>query len=113
MTTTSTGKAAEDAATEYLRQKKYKIIDRNWRTRQCEIDIVAKKKNTIYFIEVKYRKSADFGSGLDYITPKKQKQMAFAAIMWVSAHDYDGDYKLSAVEVTGSNFFITEFIEDI
>lgn len=113
MSTTSTGRAAEDAAAEYLKQYGYKILDQNWRTRWCEIDVVAKKDNIVSFVEVKYRKSDAFGGGLEYITPAKQKQMAFAAQFWVSSNNWDGDYNLAAVEVTGPEYEITELIENV
>ncbi|HMS23452.1 MAG TPA: YraN family protein [Candidatus Saccharibacteria bacterium] len=113
MSTTSIGRQAEDAAADYLKQNGYKILDQNWRTRWCEIDIVAQKGKIISFVEVKYRKSTDFGGGLEYITPKKQQQMAFAAEFWVSSNKWKGDYNLSAVEVTGLKFEITEFLEGI
>lgn len=110
---TATGKLAEDAAADYLRNKGYKVLDQNWRTRWCEIDVVAKKGNRIYFVEVKYRQSEDWGSGLEYITPKKLKQMSFAAEFWVSNNDWDGDYTLSAIEVTGKDYKIKEFLPDL
>jgi len=112
MSTTSTGRAAEDAAAEYLRTQGYKVLEQNWRTRYCEIDIVAQKGKTVSFVEVKYRKSDAYGSGLDYITPKKLQQMTFAAEMWVSNHSWNGDYTLAAVEVTGPSFQITNFLPD-
>lgn len=113
MSTTSTGRAAEDAAAAYLKNLGYKILDQNWRTRWCEIDIVVKKDDAVSFVEVKYRKSDEFGGGLQYITPAKQKQMAFAAQFWVSSNNWDGDYNLAAVEVTGPEFEITEFLDSI
>ena len=113
MSTTSTGRAAEDAAANYLKKLGYKLLDQNWRTRWCEIDIVVKKDNIVSFVEVKYRKSDEFGGGLQYITPAKQKQMAFATQFWVSSNNWDGDYNLAAVEVTGPDFEITEFIDSI
>jgi len=113
MTTTSTGRTAEDAAAEYLRTKKFEILSQNWRTRWCEIDIVAKKKKAIYFVEVKYRKSSDFGGGLEYITLTKLKQMKFAAEFWISNNDWPGDFRLSAIEVSGSDFQITNFLESL
>ncbi len=110
---TSTGRQAEDAAAQYLVSKKFEVLAQNWRTRWCEIDIVAKKKNIIYFVEVKYRKSSDFGGGLEYITPTKHKQMKFAAEFWVSNNDWNGDYRLSAIEVSGLEFEIREFLENL
>jgi uncharacterized protein (TIGR00252 family) len=110
---TDTGRQAEDAAAEYLSSKKFEILSQNWRTRWCEIDIVAKKKKIIYFVEVKYRKTADFGGGLDYITHAKLKQMKFAAEFWISNNNWSGDYRISAIEVSGSSFEITEFLENL
>jgi len=119
---TATGSRAEEAAASYLVSKGYKIIHRNWRRPKCEIDIVASKKTkknlfskekVIYLVEVKYRRGDEQGSGLDYITPGKLKQMQFAARMWVSENDWEGSYLLSAVEVAGEEFEIAEFIENI
>lgn len=75
MTNLAHGQRAEEVAADYLAAQGYEIIERNWRTRVCEIDIIASKDRVMYFIEVKYRKSNSQGSGLDYITPKKLKQM--------------------------------------
>lgn len=113
MTTFNTGRLAEKAAAEYLKGLGFKIVQQNWRTRFCEIDIVAQKDKTTYFVEAKYRHSLAQGSGLDYITSKKLKQMEFAARMWVSDHRWPNDYNLSAIEVTGPHFEVTNFIDII
>jgi uncharacterized protein (TIGR00252 family) len=103
------GHAAEVRAAEYLKQQGFKIVELNWKTRYCEIDIVAEKKKAIYFVEVKYRRNAAQGIGLDYITPKKLNQMRFAAEMWVQNHDWSGDYQLAVVSIDGEDFtFIDE-----
>lgn len=107
------GREAEQAVAEYLQSKGYKILDQNWRTRYCEIDIVAQKKKHMIFVEVKYRRNAEHGSGLEYITPKKLKQMAFSAEMWVSQKQWKHDYSLGAAEVTGLNYEVTAFLTDI
>lgn len=113
MSTTSTGRAAEDSAAKYLLSQGYEILEQNWRTRWCEIDIVAKSGKVVTFFEVKYRKSEQWGSGLEYITPKKLSQMRFAADFWVSSHNWSGDYRLGAIEATGSTFQITNFLPEI
>src|SRR3989344_7469003 len=113
MTSHSTGKLAEDAAAEYLKKNGYKVLDQNWRTRWCEIDIAAEKSKTIYFVEVKYRVSNRQGSGLDYITKKKLEQMKFAAEFWVSENNWRGDYTLAAVEVSGTEFVIVNFLTEL
>ncbi|MGD8374278.1 MAG: YraN family protein [Candidatus Woesebacteria bacterium] len=97
---TKIGQDAEKQAAKYLQKQGFKIIDRNWRTRWCEIDIIASKNKIIYFTEVKYRSSANCGTGLDYITPKKMQQMAFAAEFWLSANKVDSECRLAAIELS-------------
>lgn len=113
MTNHQTGHDAEKVAAEYLIDHGYKIVELNWKTRYCEIDIVAEKNKTIYFVEVKSRKSTTFGTGLDYITPKKLQQMSFAAEMWVSDHNYQHNYQLAAVELSGALPIVTNFLTDL
>ena len=111
MSTTETGRRAESAVALYLQKQGHKILEQNWRTRWCEIDIVSQKDKTVYFTEVKYRASSRQGDGLDYITPKKLQQMAFAAEFWVASHSWHGEYTLAGGAVLGEDFTVTDFIE--
>lgn len=113
MKTTFIGNRAEQQAVKHLIKQGYTIIDRNWRTRRCEIDIVARKANVVYLVEVKYRSTNSWGDGLDYITPKKLKQMALAAELWASVNDWQYDYRLSAIAVYGDDFIVTNFLSDL
>lgn len=113
MTNFAHGRAAEEAAANYLLGRGYEIIDQNWRRRSCEIDIVARKNGVVYFVEVKYRINDKQGSGLEYITPAKLKQMTFAANMWVAENNWNGDYQLAAIEVSGSDYAISDFIDSL
>ncbi len=113
MTNFSHGRTAEEAASLYLIKHGYKVLEQNWRTKYCEIDLVAQKDKTIYFVEVKYRKNDLQGEGLDYITDKKLKQMTFAARVWVQQDGWAGDYSLSALEVSGPDYEVTEFIPEL
>jgi uncharacterized protein (TIGR00252 family) len=106
------GRLAEDKVAEYLSQHGYKVIDRNWKTKKCEIDIVAQKGDQLSFVEVKYRSKSDHGEGFDYITDSKLRQMAFAADYWVAQHNWEGEYLLSGASVSGIDFAI-EFIEEL
>lgn len=107
------GQHAEAKAAAHLEQHGYEILDRNWRTRRCEIDIVATQGGTLYFFEVKYRLSSDQGTGIDYITPKKLQQMNFAAESWLAEHNWQGDCQLAAIELTGPNLKITNIVTDL
>jgi ribonuclease HII len=75
------GHPAEIIAADYLITLGFKILDINWKTKYCEIDIVAVKKKRVYFVEVKSRSSTHSGTGFEYITSKKLNQMKFAAEM--------------------------------
>ncbi|HSX36793.1 MAG TPA: YraN family protein [Patescibacteria group bacterium] len=113
MTSTSTGQKAEEAAKVYLEMRGFKVVEQNYKRSRCEIDIIAEKKDTIYFVEVKYRRTDSHGSGLEYITGTKLRQMQFAADTWVEEYKWRGDYQLSAIEIAGRNFVILSFIENV
>jgi len=69
------GKSGEEAAARYLKNKKFRIIERNFRFLKGEIDIIAYERKTLVFIEVKARKSKEFGSPEEAVTPLKQRQI--------------------------------------
>ena len=106
------GQEAEEKTAEYLLGSGYKIKDRNWKTKQCEIDIIAEKAGCMYFVEVKYRSGSGQGDGFEYVTAAKVRQMSFAAELWTAKNKWQGEYVLSAASVSGPDFDI-EFIEEI
>ena len=109
-TTRNIGNAGEQAAADWLAADGHEIIERNWRTRYCEIDIVSMKDDVLWFTEVKYRKNDDFGGGLGAITAKKQRQMRFAAEVFIAKQpQYEGcDMRLVAVAVEGNPLTVRE-----
>ena len=113
MTTFATGRQAEAVAAEYLRGHGFKVVEQNYRTRWCEIDIVAQHGDVIVFVEVKYRSHNTQGSGLDYITPSKLRQMRYAAEHWASEKGWDKAIRLGAIEVGAPDYRVLEFIDDI
>jgi Holliday junction resolvase-like predicted endonuclease len=106
------GAEAEQAVAIYLDKKGYKILDINWKTKWCEIDIVAQKNMVVHFVEVKFRSNPSQGSGYDYINFKKLQQMKRAADSWVLIKGWEGEYVLSAAEVSGVDLEI-DFIDEI
>jgi len=80
------GKRGEDLAVEFLKKKGFKIIDRNFRIRGGEIDIVALEKDVLVFIEVKTRSSSEFGSPLESITYWKLKALVKTAQFYKIKH---------------------------
>lgn len=113
MTTFTTGRRAEAEAAKFLERRGFRVLEQNYRTRWCEIDIVAEKGGAHYFVEVKYRRSDAQGGGLEYITAKKLRQMGFAAELWQAAHKTSGDYRLAGVEIGGPDFVVTDFIDSL
>lgn len=87
----------------FLEGKGYKILTRNWRTKFCEIDIIAKTKETRYFIEVKYRASEQWGGGLAAVTPKKLRQMKFAAELYGARYPMTKNQQLLVATVDARN----------
>lgn len=96
------GAVAEASAAIYLQDKGHEIIERNWKTRFCEIDIVSIKNDTIHFTEVKYRKTPNQGGGLAAITKKKLGQMTFAAKVYIQTKKaHKSDIILAVMSLTG------------
>lgn len=96
------GDEAENEVVRYLVKIGHSIIDRNWKTKFCEIDIISIYKETIYFTEVKYRRRLSHGDGISAITPKKLRQMKFAASLYQQNKDIsDTNLRLSVASLTG------------
>ncbi len=85
-TTRAIGNDSESVAALELQRRGHEILERNWRTKWCEIDIVSRKNDTVYFVEVKHRKTDASGSGMEAITTKKLQQMKFAAELYGQRH---------------------------
>jgi putative endonuclease len=88
------GLNAETLATMWLRAHFYSILDRNYRIRGGEIDIVARRGRAIAFVEVKAR--GDLDNAAIAITPQKQRRFSRAANRWVATHPWAMSYTLRA-----------------
>jgi uncharacterized protein (TIGR00252 family) len=110
VSTIDIGNAAEQAVAEELARQGFTILERNWKTKWCEVDIIARKDRTIWFVEVKYRKTNKFGDGLEYIGHEKLLHMERAASLWTVQHKYSGEYTMGAVAVDG-NYLVGDLVE--
>ena len=80
----SAGKKGENLACKHLKKNKYKILDKNFRVRQGEIDIIAEdKKGVLCFVEVKARTRDDYGLPVEAVTSYKQKRLLAAAFIYL------------------------------
>jgi len=108
-TTKQVGDKGETRACEFLEAQGHVIVERNWKTKWCEIDIVSQFADTTYFVEVKYRKNAIAGDGFAAITKAKLRQMNFAAEYYHAQHPVAAEnQKLAVVSITGDTL---EYLE--
>jgi putative endonuclease len=83
---TSLGLRGEQIAAAYLRSQGYTILDRNFRARPGEIDLIVRNKTSLVFVEVKTRQSAAFGTPEEAVTPRKLQEVKDAAMYYVATH---------------------------
>ncbi|MGA9179291.1 MAG: YraN family protein [Desulfobacterales bacterium] len=79
------GKESESLAVKHLKKNGYKILEQNHRNKIGEIDIIAKEKGTLVFVEVKARKTHVFGNPKWAVTPKKQRKISMVALYYLKA----------------------------
>ena len=94
-----TGLLGEELAAQYLRTEKYIVLDNSYRSKYGEIDIIAKKKNLIVFVEVKTRKNDNFAKALENVDYRKQEKIKLTASLWMAENDNNFDYRFDVVEV--------------
>ncbi len=79
------GKESESVAVRYLKKNGYKILEQNYRNKLGEIDIIAKDKKTLVFVEVKAARTDSFGNPKWSVTPKKQRKISMVALYYLKA----------------------------
>ena len=80
------GRTGEQIAVEYLERAGLRILDRNWRSTDGEVDIVATERRVLVVCEVKTRSGTGFGTPLEAITRHKQARLRRLAAQWLVAH---------------------------
>lgn len=81
-----TGNEGEEMAANYLMQHGYKIIERNWRFKHWEVDIIASKENLLHFFEIKTRRTDAFGKPEESMSKDKMSNLKNAAEEYQYAH---------------------------
>lgn len=103
MVTKDIGKLGEQLAVKALKKARYKIIERNFNARIGEIDIIAKDKEYLCFVEVRMRKSEDYGSGAETVNIYKQQKIIKAAGAYLLKHNLtDCPCRFDVVSITGN-----------
>jgi putative endonuclease len=86
-TTLELGSLGERIAVTYLIDAGLRVLDRNWRCREGELDIVAREDHALVFCEVKTRRGIGFGHPVEAVTPAKQRRLRTLAQRWLAAHE--------------------------
>ncbi len=95
------GNLGEEIACKYLMKNGYEIIARNVHySRFCELDIIAKQKNTLVFVEVKTRKTDAFGLPLEAITKSKYENIKKGMFNYLLQYPNKCDYRIDVVGIT-------------
>lgn len=93
------GENGELLAKEFLLQKKYIILQTNWRYKRSEIDIIAQDKNIVVFVEVKTRNNASHGNAENFVNTNKIKKMHEAAAAYIEAFNWNGELRFDIIAV--------------
>ena len=93
------GTLGEDIAAQLLERKGFTILDRNWRTRAGELDVVAADGRYLVFAEVKLRADSRHGAAREFVTPAKQRRILAAAGEWLAAHETTLQPRFDVIEI--------------
>ena len=94
------GDKGETFAKDYLIEKNYLILEKNWRYLKAEIDLIAQKEGCIVFVEVKTRSSINFGSPESFVSEKQQKRIILAANEYLQKNDIQREARFDIISIT-------------
>jgi len=110
------GRQGEQRAADYLREAGFRVLDRNYRCADGELDIVAAERRILVACEVKTRSGVRYGTPFEAVTPQKLKRLRRLAVRWVVAHGVIFDelrVDLIGVLRTGTDDFTIEHLRGV
>lgn len=105
------GKTGEDLSVDYLLNNGFKIIERNYRYKHCEIDIIAEKNNCLHFIEVKYRKTNTYGYPETFVSNNQKERIKTASDNYIFEKSWEWNISFDIISIEENNNSII-FFED-
>ncbi len=104
VSTTDTGNQAEELAKDYLRMQGLRLVERQYRSKVGEIDLIMQDKQTLVFVEVRYRQTDEFGTPEETITLPKQRRLIRTALFYQQTHDFTENLlsRFDVVSILGS-----------
>lgn len=97
--TTAKGRAGEDRALRALLQRGYLLVERNHRNAAGELDLILRHRETLVFVEVKYRSDDRFGGAVSAVDRNKRRRMCRAAALYVATSGWSGPCRFDVVAV--------------
>lgn len=94
------GQEAESLAAEFLQRNGYEIVERNYRYRRSEIDLIVRKAGWLVFVEVKMRSSNAFGYPEEFVDYQKAKNIVYGAEQYTFENKYEGNVRYDVVAIT-------------
>jgi putative endonuclease len=107
-----TGNKGETLAAEFLQKKGFEIVERNYRYRHAEIDLIVARDNWVLFVEVKTRSSSKYGEPEDFVDYRKTNKIFEAAEEWIFTTDWKGHIRFDIVSVKLGDEPVIEHFED-
>lgn len=104
------GAEGEKLAAQWYEDNGYELLDRNWRCREGEIDLVMRKGRVISFVEVKTRTSTAFGDPIESVTISKQTRVRKTAIRWLTENGapHRAELRFDVASVTNGDVLVIE-----
>ena len=102
------GAWGERRAAQWYAEAGYEVLDRNWRSKSGELDLVLSRGDEIVFCEVKARRSDRFGLPQEAVDFRKQRRIRGLAVEWMKAHGCRGRIRFDVAAVTGGNVRVIE-----
>jgi len=100
------GKQAESIAVKHLKRNGYRIIQKNYRNKLGEIDIIAKDGKTLVFVEVKAKRTTSFGNPKYAVTPKKQRKISMVALFYLKVNgQIDSRARFDVVAISSADSY--------
>lgn len=103
------GARGERLAAQWYERNGYEVLDRNWRCREGELDLVLRRGGTVVFSEVKTRSSRAYGSPAEAVGPTKQRRIRRLALQWLGVHPMAAvEVRFDVVAVMGTEIDVVE-----
>jgi len=106
------GRYAEEMAMEYLMSHDFKILERNYRFKRSEIDLIAQKDDLIVFVEVKHRQSTAYGLPEETVSQNQKNNILQAAEEFIIHIDWMGEIRFDIIAISGKKELELMHFED-